>query len=213
MVWSSARRMIYLHIDLSRCISLYFLSTSVALALNILSVYQLFHDIENFMSLFGRFQFLVPACFFEVIYPRYNPDTINLNWNMRNISTHSWCLFFYGIFSYIALYITWKPPHVQCKHKIFLNFGFVLITYIPFPFSFSLLYNSSSFYQCLHFVWHLIMYKFLTKILLPPSFCQKKIIKKKNHSHFLVFMCLGGPLYGYSLFVCRQQRHYEATYF
>ena len=141
MVWSSARRKIYLHIDLSRCISLYFLSASVAL--NILSVYQLFHDFENFMSLFGRFQFLPP--------------------------THSWCLFLHGIFSYIALYITWKPAHVQCKHKIFLIFIFVLITYIPFLFSFSLLHNSSSFYQCLHFVWH-VMYKFLTKILYTMSF-------------------------------------------
>ena len=90
---------------------------------------------------------------------------------MRNMSTHSWCIFLYGIFSWIALYNTWKPPHVQCKHKIFYNFGFVQITYIPFPFSFSLLYNSSSFYQCLHFVWHLVMYKLLTKILLSPSFC------------------------------------------
>ena len=168
MVWSSSRRNIYLHIDLSRCIYLYFLSASVTL--NILIVYHLFHDFENFMSLFGRFQFLEPTCFLEVIYPRYNPDTIIINWNMRNISTHSWCLFLYGIFSWIALYITWKPPHAQCKHKIFYNFGFVQITYIPFPFSFSLLYNSSSFYQCLHFLWHLVMYKLLTKILLSPSF-------------------------------------------
>ena len=114
--------------------------------------------------------------FLEVIYPRYNPDTIIINWNMRNISTHSWCLFLYGIFSYIALYITWKPLHVQCKRKIFLNFGFVLITYIPFPFSFSLLYNSSSFYQCLHFLWHLVIYKLLTKILLSPSFCLRSSI-------------------------------------
>ena len=156
MVWSSVRRKIYLHIDSSRCISLYFLSVSVALS--ILSFYQLFHDFENFMSLFGDFQFLAPTCFLKVIHPRYNPDTIIINWNMRNISTHSRCLFLFGIFSCIALHITRKPPHVQCKHKIFLNFGFVLITYIPFPFSFSLLYNSSSFYQCLHFVWHLVMY-------------------------------------------------------
>ena len=171
MVWSSARRKIYLHINLSRFISIYFLSASVAL--NILSVYQLFHDFENFMSLFWRFQFLAPTCFLEVIYPRYNPDTMIINWNMRNISTHSWCLILYGIFSYIALYITWKPPHVQCKHKMFLNFGFVLITYIPLRFYFSLLYISSSFYQCLHFLWHLVMYEFLTKILLSPSFCLK----------------------------------------
>ena len=168
MVWSSARKKIYLHINLSRCISLYFLSASVAL--NILSVYQLFHDFENFMSLFGHFQFLAPICL-EVIYSRCNPDTIINNWNMRNISTRSWCLFcmvFFPTLPYI--YITWKPPHVQCKHK--MNFGFVVITYIPFPF-FSLLYNSSSFYQCLHFVWHLVMYKLLTKILLSPSFCLK----------------------------------------
>ena len=44
MVWSSGRRKIYLLIDLSRCISRYFLSASVAL--NILSFYQLFHDFE-----------------------------------------------------------------------------------------------------------------------------------------------------------------------
>ena len=123
------------------------------------------------MSLFGCFQFLAPTYFLEVIYPRYNPDTIIINWNTINISTHSWCLFLYSISSCIALYITWKPPHVQCKHKMYLNFGFVLITYIPFPFSFSLLYNSSSFYQRLHFVWHLVIYKLLTKILLSPSFC------------------------------------------
>ena len=66
-----------MHINLSRCISLYFLSASVAL--NILSVYHLFPDFENFMSLFGRFQFLAPTCFLEVIYPRYNPDTIIIN--------------------------------------------------------------------------------------------------------------------------------------
>ena len=173
-VWSSARRMIYLHIGLSRCISLYFLSASVAL--NTLSVYQLFHDFENFLPLFGRFQFLAPTCFLRVIYPRYNPDIIIINWNMRNISTHSRCLFLYGIFFYIALYFTWKLPHVQCKHKLFLNFGFMLITYMPFPFSFSLLYNSSSFYQCLHFLWHLVIYKLLTKILLSPSFCLRSSI-------------------------------------
>ena len=123
--------------QLSRCISLYFLSASVAL--NILSVYQLFHDLENFMSLFRHFQFLAPVCFLEVIYPRYNPDSIIIDWNMRNISTRSWCLFrmiFFPTLPY--LYITWKPLHVQCKHKIFLNFGLVLITNIPFPF-FSLL--------------------------------------------------------------------------
>ena len=81
----------------------------------------------------------------------------------------------YGIFSYIALYITWKPPHVQCRHKIFLNFGFALITYIPFPFS--LLYNSSSFYQCLRFLWHLVMCKLLTKILLSLSKMQHPVLK------------------------------------
>ena len=117
-------------------------------------------------------QFLAPTCFLEVIYTRYNPDTIIINWNMRNMSTHSWCLFLFGIFSCIPLHITRKSPHVQCKHKIFLNFGFVLATYMPFPFSSSLLYNSSSFYQCLHFMWHLVIYKLLTKIL-PPSFCLK----------------------------------------
>ena len=132
MVWSSARRKIYLHIDLSRCISLYFLSASVAL--KILSLYLSFHHFENFMSLFESFRFLALTCFLEVIYPRYNRDTIIINWNLRNICTHSWCLFLYDIFPSIALHITWKSRHVQCKHKT-----------IPFPFSFSLLYNLSSF--------------------------------------------------------------------
>ena len=116
MVWSSARRKIYLHIDLSRCISLYFLSASVAL--KIFSLYLLFHHFENFMSLLGSFQFLAFTCFLEVIYPRYNPDTIIINRNLRNICTRSWCLFLYGNFSSIALHITWKSRHVQCKHKI-----------------------------------------------------------------------------------------------
>ena len=121
MVWSFARRKIYLHIDLSRCISLYFLSASVAL--NILSVYQLFHDFENFMSLFGHFQFLAPICFLEVIYPTYNPDTIIINWNMKNISTRSWCLFCMVFFPRLPyIYITWKPTHVQCKHKMSPSF-------------------------------------------------------------------------------------------
>ena len=62
---------------------------------------------------------LALTCFLEVIYPRYSPGTISINWNMRNISFHSWCLFSFGIFSWIALHVTWKPPHVQCKHKIF----------------------------------------------------------------------------------------------
>ena len=85
----------------------------------------------------------------------------------------SWMPFLYGIFPCITLLITWKPCHVDCKHKVFINFGFVLITYILFPFRFSLLYNLSSFHQCLHFVWHSIEYKLLTKTLLPPSFSQK----------------------------------------
>ena len=173
---------IYLHIDLSRCISLYFLSASVALALNISSVYQLFHDIENFMSLFGRFQFLVPTCFLGVIYPRYNPDTINLNWNMRNISTHSWCLLWY--FSLHCLIHHMKATSCSVQTWDLFKFGFVLITYIPFPFSFSLLYNSSSFYQCLHFVWHLVMYKLLTKILLSPSFCLKCSMPYESEVYF-----------------------------
>ena len=131
------------------------------------------------MSLFESFQFLALTCFLEVIYPRYNRDTIIIKWNLRNICTHSWCLFLYDIFPSIALHITWKSRHVQCKHKT-----------IPFPFSFSLLYNLSSFIsfiklynlsslynsQCLHLAWHLVMYKLLTKILLPPSFCLERRI-------------------------------------
>ena len=50
--------------------------------------------------------------------------------------------------------------------------------------SFSLLYNLSSFYQCLHFVLHLVMYKLLTKILLYPSFCLKSSIPYKSEVYF-----------------------------
>ena len=77
MVWNSARRRIYLRIDLSRCI--YFLSTSVAL--NILSIYQLFHDFENLMSLFRRFRFWAPTRFPKVNCFRYDPGTIIMIWN------------------------------------------------------------------------------------------------------------------------------------
>ena len=115
MVWSSARRKIYLHIDLSRCISLYFLSSSIAL--NILSVYQLFHDSENFMFLFGRFQFLARTCFLEVIYPWCNPGTIIINWNMRNISPHSWCLFCMVFFSGWSFILS-KMQHPLLKWSI-----------------------------------------------------------------------------------------------
>ena len=55
-----------------RFISMIFLSTSVAL--NILSLHQLFRDFENFMSLFGRFRFWEPTRFPEVICLRYDPD-------------------------------------------------------------------------------------------------------------------------------------------
>ena len=71
------KKKVSLHIDLSRCISLFFLSVSVALSR--LSFYQLFHDFENFMSLFGDFQFLSPTCYLKVIHLRYNPDTIIIN--------------------------------------------------------------------------------------------------------------------------------------
>ena len=135
MVWSFARRKIYLHIDLSRCISPYFLSPSVAL--NMLSLSQLFHDYENFISLSERFHFLAPTCFLKVIYPRYDPDTIIINWNMKNICTHSWWLFLYGIFSCIAVHITWKPHHAQCKHKIFSYKSWICPNYIyTIPFFF-----------------------------------------------------------------------------
>ena len=96
-----------------------------------------------------------------------------MSWNMRNICILSMMPFMYGIFPCIALHITLKPHHVHCKHKTFINFGFVLTTYIAFPFPFSLLYNLSSFHQCLHFLWHSIKYKLLTKTLLSPSFSQK----------------------------------------
>ena len=97
---------------------------------------------------------------------------------MRNICTHPGCLFcmVYSFFC-IALHTTWKRCHVDCKHKIFVNFGFVLITYILFTFHFSLLYNLSSFHHCLHFVWHSKEYKLLTKTLLLPSFSQKYSIE------------------------------------
>ena len=97
-----------------RCISFYFLSASVAS--NILSLYHLFHDFENFMSLFGRFQFLAPTCFLEVICPRYGPDTIIINWNMRNICTHSWCLLCMVFFP--ALAYTSHESHVMFSANI-----------------------------------------------------------------------------------------------
>ena len=98
---------------------------------------------------------------------------------MRNICTHSWCLFLYGILFCIALHITWKPRHIEGKHKICANYIYTI------SFSFSLLYNLSSFYQCLHFVWHLVMYKLLTKILLSPSFCLKRSIPYKSKVYFI----------------------------
>ena len=61
----------------ARFISLIFLSTSVALNI-LLSLYQLFCDFENFISLFDRFRFWVPTRFPEVIRPRYDPDWPNL---------------------------------------------------------------------------------------------------------------------------------------
>ena len=65
----------FICILISRFISLIFLSTLNAL--NILSLYQLFRDIEIFMSLFGCFQFWVSTFFLEVICPRYGPDCYN----------------------------------------------------------------------------------------------------------------------------------------
>ena len=64
-----------MRILISRFISLIFLSTSVAL--NILSLYQLFCDFENFMSLFGHFQSWAPICFPKIICLRYDPANIS----------------------------------------------------------------------------------------------------------------------------------------
>ena len=36
-----------------------------------------------------------------------------------------------------------------------------------------------------------------------------KYTVQKSHGHFLGFIRVGGPLYGYSLFVCRHQSHCE----
>ena len=106
---------------------------------------------------------------------------------MRNICTHLGCLFcMVYIFPALPYTAYEKPHHVDCKHKIFVNFGFVLITYILFPFCFSLFYNLSSFRHCLHFVWHSKEYKLLTKTLLPPSFSQKCSIEWSHSNLSLV---------------------------
>ena len=68
--WSKVRHEeLFICILISRFIYLIFLSTSFAL--NILSLYQLFRDFENFMALFGRFWLWAPTHFPEVICPKY----------------------------------------------------------------------------------------------------------------------------------------------
>ena len=49
--------------------------------------------------------------------------------------------------------------------------------FIVFPFSFFQLHDLLSFHQCLHLLWHSIMYKLLIKILLSPSFYGKCMIE------------------------------------
>ena len=70
----------------------------------------------NFMSLIGRFQFLVPICFLKVIYPTYKPDTMIINWNMRNTSPiHDtfFCLVFFP-----ALLYTSHESHIMFSANI-----------------------------------------------------------------------------------------------
>ena len=71
---------------ISRFFSIIFLSTSVAL--NILSFHQLFHDFENFMSLFGHFQFWAHTYFLEVICPRYAPSCLCCCHNRNHFFLH-----------------------------------------------------------------------------------------------------------------------------
>ena len=79
MVCSSARREIYLHIDKW----IIFLSTSAAL--NILSFYQSFRDVQNFMSLFGPFRVWRPTRFAELICPKRPRDYSKKNfWSSKN---------------------------------------------------------------------------------------------------------------------------------
>ena len=92
---------------------------------------------------------------------------------MRNICTHPQCLFFMVFFPALPYTTHESHANVDCKHKIFVNFGFVLITYILFPFPFSLLHNLSSFHQCLYTFFVALNNNSLTKTLLPPSFSQK----------------------------------------
>ena len=81
-----------------------------------------------------------------LIHPRYEPDTIIINWNMRNICTHSWCLFLYGIFSCIALHITWKPCHVQCgdifKFWICANYIYIISFFFLFYITYQAFMNA-----------------------------------------------------------------------
>ena len=66
IVWSFARREIYLHIDIKIFFSIFL---SIEVALNIL-----FHDFDIFcMSLFGCFRFCAPTRFREVICPTTLP--------------------------------------------------------------------------------------------------------------------------------------------
>ena len=103
---------------------------------------------------------------------------------MGNICTHPGCLFCVVFFP--ALPYTSHESHVMLIANIRCDFGFVLITYILFPFRFSFLYNLSSFHQCLNFVWHSIEYKLLSKTLLPSSFSQKCSIEWSISNLFLV---------------------------
>ena len=68
--WEIIEENINFYRSISRFISLVFLSTSVTL--NILSLYQLSLDFENFsMSLLGHFRFWAHTLFPEIICPRY----------------------------------------------------------------------------------------------------------------------------------------------
>ena len=90
---------------ISRCISLDFLSTSVAL--NISSRYLLFRDFGSFMSLFGHFRFWVPP-----IFQKYFALDTTLNTHEQNQVSRSKLIF----------QIHKQTHSVQCKHNHTPNF-------------------------------------------------------------------------------------------
>ena len=84
-----------------------------------------FEHIESLPFISWFWKFYIPIwplpvssahLFLEVICPRYGPDTIIINWNMRNICTHSWCLLCMVFFP--ALAYTSHESHVMLSANI-----------------------------------------------------------------------------------------------